>query len=288
MPDSSLERTIKLLIKTGILPIKKNKKRRSKKRKYTKHYANENSKSNSIPISYGQPNLSSLNATNQLAFTDNRNKEIEYQNYLNPHLQRINDKIVNTDNNLNILKDGAVNFANILNNDFTNRLNDMNDKLPNLINDDDFFEDVNLRDRKNKTTRFDLLDDDIYNIDTNNFNPDASFLNQGTSHDSNALVYDNGDDENNISMTANLSSYKTPQKSNKSSSFNSEIKVNTPNIQTDNIEPNDRFADLKNKFGNKRGTHKMKEKLLRLEKEKNQLLKNKKTLDDDLEKINKK
>ena len=123
MPDSSLERTIKLLIKTGILPIKKNKKRRSKKRKYTKNYLNENSKSNSIPISYGQPNLSQLNATNQLAFIDGRNKEIEYQNYLNPHLQRINDKIVNTDNNLNILKDGAVNFANILNNDFTNRLN---------------------------------------------------------------------------------------------------------------------------------------------------------------------
>ena len=105
MPDS-LEKTLKLLMKAGILPKKKKRKNRKSKRISKKQILENNFiRQNSNPISYGQPNLSYLSANNQMAFTENRNKEIEYKNivndYLNPHIKRINDRIFNTENIFN-------------------------------------------------------------------------------------------------------------------------------------------------------------------------------------------
>ena len=104
MPDS-LEKTLKLLIKAGILPKKKKRKNRKSKRVSKRQILENNIRQiNSNPISYGQPNLSYLSANNQIAFTENRNKQIDYENsfndYLNPHIKRINDRIFNTENDV--------------------------------------------------------------------------------------------------------------------------------------------------------------------------------------------
>ena len=102
MPDS-LEKVLKLLIKTGILPKKKKRKNRKSKRVSKRQILENNIRQiNSNPISYGQPNLSYLSANNQMVFSENRNKQIDYENsfndYLNPHIKRINDRIFNTEN----------------------------------------------------------------------------------------------------------------------------------------------------------------------------------------------
>jgi hypothetical protein len=232
MPDSYLERTIKLLIKTGILPIKKTKKRKSKKRKYHKHYANENNiKSNSIPISYGQPNISSLNATNQLAFTDSRNREIEYQNYLNPHLQRINDKINDTNNKIfdtnnkfeNGLKDvGRMGYliADQLADEFDNKLYNNSSIIHNNLNDLDNFYYAKLNDIENNLPDFKLRRSDAHKfIDMNKDNIDAtttqgsdSFYPQGINNDPNDLSIPNT--TSSPTQNKKLSSIKNPSSMN--------------------------------------------------------------------------
>jgi len=140
MPDS-LEKTLKLLIKAGILPKKKKRKNRKSKRISKKQMIENNIRQISNPISYGQPNLSYLSANNQMAFTDNRNKEIEYKNivndYLNPHIKRINDKIFDTENIFNnqlvntntIFNEQLVNTNDLLNNKIFDTENSLNNKI---------------------------------------------------------------------------------------------------------------------------------------------------------------
>ena len=141
MPDS-LEKVLKLLIKTGILPKKKKRKNRKSKRVSKRQLLENNIRQiNSNPISYGQPNLSYLSANNQIAFTENRNKQIDYENsfndYLNPHIKRINDRIFNTENIFNkqiadtnnYLNEQLVNTNDVLN----NKITDTNKSLDGLI-----------------------------------------------------------------------------------------------------------------------------------------------------------
>ena len=113
-----------------------------------------------------------MNATNQLAFTDNRNKEIEYQNYLNPHLQRINDKIFDTNNKILDLKYDADYYVNDLYDRFNNNLTRFNN-LNYLSN----------------------IDSD--NIDVATIEGSDSFPIQGVKNDPNDLSYPVDEDENN-------------------------------------------------------------------------------------------
>jgi len=183
MPDS-LEKTLKFLMKAGLLPTKNKKKRRkNKKRQQLKNNgANfDTIRQNNKLKGYGivqQPNLSSLSVRDQLAFIENRDKEIEKKNnkieyknnldnILNPHLNRITDKI-----------------------------NDTNTKLLKFQNDANFYANdlYNMIDNK---TRFDNINDNnnIYtdNIDVATVQGSDNFPVQGLKNDPNDLVFPDGD-----------------------------------------------------------------------------------------------
>jgi hypothetical protein len=204
MPDS-LEKTLKLLIKAGILPKKKKRKNKKYTRVSKRQILENFVKQNSNPISYGQPNLSHLSANNQIAFTENRNKQLDYENnfdnYLNPHIKRINDKIFETSNSFNnkitdtknIFNEQLVNTNDLLN----NKITDTNKSLDGLIYyADDLYKEVknqfNTMDtRFNKILPPNLATDNI-DVSTNT----GTFVPQKANDNSNSLIYDNNNNDN--------------------------------------------------------------------------------------------
>jgi hypothetical protein len=205
MPDS-LEKTLKLLIKAGILPKKKKRKNkkytRVSKRQILENIVRQNSNN---PISYGQPNLSHLSANNQMAFTENRNKQIDYENnfndFLNPHIKRINDKIFDTNNSFN---EKLVNINNSLN----DRITDTNKSLDGTIYySNDLYKEV-----KNQFNRIDTRFDNIIskdNIDEVETKGSDEFHRQGITHDPNGFT-DNIDNNNYLTPQLNLNVKKPP------------------------------------------------------------------------------
>ena len=237
MPDS-LEKVLKLLIKTGILPKKKKRKNRKSKRVSKKQLLENNIRQiNSNPISYGQPNLSYLSANNQIAFTENRNKQIDYENsfndYLNPHIKRINDRIFNTENDVK----------------------DTNNNLIALENNAEFY----VNDLYTRFDKFPLNNNLDRNITYLNDNEDVptntgKLVSQKASDNSNNITYDENDDETNIlspisqtsktSQVSKLSSKSNAPPSSHKSSKNLVSPYKNPKVSFEGDGNNDNFSNI--------------------------------------------